>query len=132
MADDLTQETFLRAIRSIRQFEGRSTAMTWLLAIGRRVVADHYRRSVRNPILIDPETLMDSHEGYAGMEGLVEVATVLQDLSLERREALVLTQLLGLSYTEAATVCGVAVGTIRSRVARARSELAELLDPPTS
>jgi RNA polymerase sigma-70 factor (ECF subfamily) len=58
--------------------------------------------------------------------GAVTAASLLEPLDPERREAFVLTQLLGLSYAEAAEVAGVAVGTIRSRVSRARAELADL------
>jgi RNA polymerase sigma-70 factor (ECF subfamily) len=58
-----------------------------------------------------------------GFEDVVEVGTMIAELALDQREALLLTQVIGLSYAEAATVCGCPVGTIRSRVARARSEL---------
>lgn len=125
-ADDLTQETFLRAIGALPRFSGRSCARTWLLSIGRRVVADHirYQRSrPRTTSVPDAETRRTRSGRARGFEDVVEISTMIADLAVDQREALLLTQVLGLSYAEAASVCGCPVGTIRSRVARARSEL---------
>lgn len=129
-ADDLTQETFLRAIGAIERFSGRSSARTWLLAIARRVVADHIRHAQSRPRTApgaDPEQLLDRHRPTHGFEDVVEVTTMIADLTPDQREALLLTQLLGLSYADAAAICGCPIGTIRSRVARARDAL--LIDP---
>jgi RNA polymerase sigma-70 factor, ECF subfamily len=125
-ADDLTQETFLRAIGAIERFSGRSSARTWLLAIARRVVADHIRHAQSRPRTApgaDPEHVLNGHRHARGFEDLVEVTTMIATLNTEQREALLLTQLLGLPYADAAAVCGCPVGTIRSRVARARDAL---------
>jgi len=125
-ADDLTQETFLRALGAIERFSGRSSARTWLLAIARRVVADHVRRAQSRPRTAagaNPEHLPTGDRHARGFEDLVEVTAMIADLSTEQREALLLTQLLGLPYADAAAVCGCPVGTIRSRVARARDAL---------
>ncbi|WP_240316656.1 RNA polymerase sigma factor SigC [Mycobacterium persicum] len=125
-ADDLTQETFLRAIGSIHRFSARSSARTWLLSIARRVVADHIRYLRSRPRTAhgaDPESVLDHHGHARGFEELVEVTTMIAQLTADQREALLLTQLLGLSYADAAAVCGCPVGTIRSRVARARDAL---------
>jgi RNA polymerase sigma-70 factor (ECF subfamily) len=125
-ADDLTQETYLRAIGAIERFCGRSSARTWLLAIARRVVADHIRHAQSRPRTApgaDPEHLLNGKRNARGFEDLVEVTTMIATLTTEQREALLLTQLLGLPYADAAAVCGCPVGTIRSRVARARDAL---------
>ncbi|WP_245830468.1 RNA polymerase sigma factor SigC [Mycobacterium numidiamassiliense] len=125
-ADDLTQETFLRAIGAIQRFSGRSSARTWLLAIARRVVADHVRHIQSRPRTApgaNPEHVRTSDRHARGFEDLVEVTTMIANLTTEQREALLLTQLLGLPYADAAAVCGCPVGTIRSRVARARDAL---------
>ena len=125
-ADDLTQETFLRAIGAIERFSGRSSARTWLLAIARRVVADHIRHAQSRPRTATggyPEHLVSGDRHARGFEDLVEVTTMIAGLNAEQREALLLTQLLGLPYADAAAVCGCPVGTIRSRVARARDAL---------
>lgn len=126
VADDLTQETFLRAIGAIERFTARSSARTWLLAIGRRVVADHIRHKQSRPRIAhgtDPEPLLNRRRPRSGFEDLVEVTTMIAGLTTEQREALLLTQILGLPYADAAAVCGCPVGTIRSRVARARDAL---------
>lgn len=125
-ADDLTQETFLRAIGAIERFSGRSSARTWLLSIARRVVADHIRHLQSRPrtaVGADPEHVLRGDRHDRGFEDLVEVTTMIAGLNPEQREALLLTQLLGLPYADAAAVCGCPVGTIRSRVARARDAL---------
>lgn len=122
-ADDLTQDTYLRALRSLSSFEARSSARTWLLSIARRACADWVRRRVRRRRLL--ERVRPAPEAHPGDEGLVELGAMLAHMEAGRREAFVLTQLLGLSYAEAADVCGCPVGTIRSRVARAREELVE-------
>ncbi len=125
-ADDLTQETYLRAVKSLPRFSGRSTARTWLLSIARRVVVDHIRYETSRPRM----DLHGSSETIASITSLterhddnVELRMLIDALDEPRREALVLTQILGMSYVEAAAVCGCPVGTIRSRVARARDDL---------
>ena len=131
VADDLTQETFLRAIGSLPRFCGRSSARTWLLAIGRRVVADHIRYQQSRPRTArvgDAEGQPIRGRPARGFEDVVEVAALIADLALDQREALLLTQVFGFTYAEAASVCGCPVGTIRSRVARARSELLAAAD----
>ncbi|MEU5720689.1 sigma-70 family RNA polymerase sigma factor [Micromonospora sp. NPDC047738] len=123
-ADDLTQETYLRAFRALPAFEGRSTARTWLLGIARRACADHLRTVVRRRRLDERLAAHAATERpYPDPAGQLGATDLIRRLPAERRGAFVLTQLLGLSYAEAAAVEGVPVGTIRSRVARARSEL---------
>ena len=127
-ADDLAQETFLRAIGAIERFSGRSSARTWLLAIARRVVADHIRYAQSRPRTAhgaDPEQMLNRDRGF---EDLVELTSMIAGLTPEQREALLLTQLLDLSYADAAAVCHCPVGTIRSRVARARDALLAALE----
>jgi RNA polymerase sigma-70 factor (ECF subfamily) len=118
-ADDVTQDTYLRAIPALPAFRAEASARTWLLSIARRAAADAVRREQRRRRLLPrrAEVLPDP-------AGAVAVESLLAPLDPDRREAFVLTQVLGLSYAEAAEVAGVAVGTIRSRVSRARAELA--------
>ncbi len=131
VADDLTQDVYLRALRSLPNFEGRSSARTWLLSIARRTVVDHIRAKGARPAIAwsaDYQQASDTdraaeHSRSAGFEDVVELNVMLAGLAPERREALLLTQVLGLSYAEAAEVCGCPVGTVRSRVARAREDL---------
>ncbi|WP_405999883.1 sigma-70 family RNA polymerase sigma factor [Streptomyces sp. NBC_00829] len=131
-ADDLTQDTFLRALGSLHRFEGRSSARTWLLSIARRAVIDSLRRTAARPRLADTDDWQSAAEraqsrNVPGFDDGIALAELLTTLPDERREAFVLTQLLGLPYAEAALVSGCPVGTVRSRVARARSSLMGLL-----
>jgi RNA polymerase sigma-70 factor (ECF subfamily) len=130
-ADDLCQETFLRALRSLPGFAGRSSARTWLFSIARRVAVDHVRAAMTRPrttAVESWEVLADSADGPR-FEEESALRGLLDDLAPDRREAFVATQVLGLSYAEAAAVCDCPVGTIRSRVARAREDLAAAIDP---
>lgn len=131
-ADDLTQDVFLRALPALRRFEGRSSARTWLLSIARRTVVDSIRRSAARPRLSDRhdwQTAAEQAQPYdvPGFEDGIALAELLTAITSERREAFVLTQLLGLSYNEAAEAIGCPIGTVRSRVARARTSLIALL-----
>jgi RNA polymerase sigma-70 factor (ECF subfamily) len=124
-ADDLTQDTYLRAFRALPDFEGRSTARTWLLGIARRVCADHIRALTRLRRLDARLAAQPQPTHVPDQASLVAAGDLLRSLSDDRRSAFVLTQVLGLSYEEAADVEQVPVGTIRSRVARARAQLVE-------
>ncbi|GAA2751342.1 sigma-70 family RNA polymerase sigma factor [Kitasatospora cinereorecta] len=131
-ADDLTQDTYLRALRSLPRFEGRSSARTWLLSIARRTVADRFRFAAARPRLLDTDDWQSAVEGAqpCGLPGFdegVALADLLAALPAERRDAFVLTTLLGLPYEEAAEITGCPIGTVRSRVSRARSALIKLL-----
>jgi RNA polymerase sigma-70 factor (ECF subfamily) len=130
-AEDLTQETYLRAFAALGRFEGRSSVRTWLLSIARRVCADAVRSRRRRRLTLFPgdadlETLPGTDDGDRVAESSA-VADLLARLEPDRREAFALTQLVGLPYAEAAEVVGCPVGTIRSRVARARADLAAAL-----
>jgi len=123
-ADDLAQETFTRAVRALPRFAAASSARTWLWAIARHSCIDELRerdRRRRRDRSLRAMASVDRPAPDAGQEAVV--ADLLSRLEFERRNALVLTQILGLSYEEAAGVCGCPVGTIRSRVARARADL---------
>ncbi len=118
--DDLTQETYARAFASLHRFAGRSSARTWLISIARRVCADAVRSAVRvRAVPRERERLTSDPAETVALQALLDA------LDADRREAFVLTQLVGLSYAEAAEVCGCPVGTIRSRVARGRADLVE-------
>jgi RNA polymerase sigma-70 factor (ECF subfamily) len=123
--EDVVQDTFVRAYRSLPRFRGESSGRTWLLAIARRAAADATRGRIRQ------RRLRLRAEHSAGGRELADpgdehaLTDLVAGLEPERREAFVLTQLVGCPYLEAAEICGVPVGTIRSRVARAREQLLE-------
>ncbi|GGS15326.1 RNA polymerase sigma factor [Streptomyces aureoverticillatus] len=131
-ADDLAQDTFLRALGSLHRFEGRSSARTWLLSIARRTVVDSLRHAAARPRLSDRDDWQAAAEqaqprGLPGFDDGIALAELLDAIPAERREAFVLTQLLQQPYAEAAAAIGCPVGTVRSRVARARANLMEAL-----
>ncbi|MEU9164541.1 sigma-70 family RNA polymerase sigma factor [Streptomyces sp. NPDC048424] len=131
-ADDLTQDVFLRALAALPRFEGRSSARTWLLSIARRTVVDSLRHAAARPRLSDRydwQTAAEQTQPHdvPGFDEGVALAELLATIPSERREAFVLTQLLGLPYADAAEAIGCPIGTVRSRVARARTSLIELL-----
>lgn len=126
-ADDLTQETYLRALRGLSAFRGETAARVWLLSIARRTVVDHFRRQGRRPAV---GASLDTTPGaervgpvLADPAGAMALRGLIEQLDPDKRAAFVLTQVTGLSYAEAAEACDVPVGTIRSRVARAREDL---------
>jgi RNA polymerase sigma-70 factor, ECF subfamily len=131
-AEDLTQETFIRALRSMPGFSARNHARSWLLSIARRVAVDHVRAARCRPRIAAGQDwqraadMSDTGE-LPGVDDTVALHSAVRTLSRDRREAFVLTQVFGLAYTEAARACGCPVGTIRSRVARARQDLAHAL-----
>jgi RNA polymerase sigma-70 factor (ECF subfamily) len=118
--DDLVQETYLRALGAMPRFRGEAPVRLWLLSIARRVCADHVRRRQRRRRLDERLARLPPPAHAVGPD---VVDDLLAALAPERHEAFVLTQLVGLSYEEAAAVAGCPVGTIRSRVARARADL---------
>ena len=125
--EDLSQETYLRAMRGLMSFDGRSSARTWLFAIARHTAADHVRRATRRPrqVALDAwdETTRNRPGDGPHLDEAFLVRDVLRHLDPQRRDAFALTQILGLSYGEAAEICDCPVGTIRSRVSRAREDL---------
>ncbi len=134
-AEDLTQETYLRALRALPSFAGRSSARTWLLAIARRVAADQIRRRVTRPrttAVEDWDTVAagSSTHRRSGFDEGILLRQLVTELEPDRRDAFILTQMLGLDYAAAAEVCGCPIGTIRSRVARAREDLVRAMNTP--
>jgi len=114
-ADDLTQEVYVRAIPALARFRGDAPARIWLLSIARRTCADEIRRRTRRrrrlgvvrsieDELVEPSAAGDETE-------VVDLSLLVDGLGDDRRAAFTLTQVLGLSYDEAARVCGVPVGT---------------------
>jgi RNA polymerase sigma-70 factor (ECF subfamily) len=125
-ADDLTQETYLRAIGALNGFRGDAPVRTWLLTIARRVCAAEIGARLRDRQLAarlaaQPEAGLAGQAPEASSQAAVTM--LLAGLEPDRRAAFVLTQMIGCSYAEAAAICDCPVGTIRSRVARAREDL---------
>ena len=128
-ADDLVQDTLLRALANIDRFERGTNLNAWLFTILRNLFHSEYRkrrREVEDANGKYAENLKSLPEQPGHME-FAEFRKALGFLPPDQREALILIGASGFSYEEAAEICGCAVGTIKSRVNRARTRLANLL-----
>lgn len=129
-ADDLVQETMMKAWAAQASFEPGSNLKAWLYTILRNEFYSSYRKRKREVEDADgkiagsvgTQPAQHSHMDFSDMQA------ALLRLPSDQREALLLVTASDLSYEEAASVCGVAIGTIKSRVNRARARLAELLE----
>ena len=129
-ADDLVQETMLRAIANIDSFQPGTNMSAWLFTILRNHFRSEYRKR-RREVEDSDGHYADSLKSQPEQHGHIEFAEfrkALGFLPADQREALILVGASGFSYEEAANICGCAVGTIKSRVNRARTRLAEMLN----
>lgn len=129
VADDMVQDTVEKAWKSFDKFEAGSNMRAWLFTILRNTYYSSCRRTKREIADIDgahTEALAEkpAHDGRLQM---TDFRAAFAQLSDEQREALLLVGASGFSYEEAARMCGVAVGTMKSRTGRGRQKLAELM-----
>ena len=129
-ADDLVNDTVLKALSAESQFQPGTYLKAWLMTILRNHYINGLRRTRIEVETIGeiPEAALPSAPNQEHVVEVNEVANALQRMSVEHREILVLVSAAGLSYEEASEVCGCAVGTIKSRLNRARSELKRVLE----
>jgi RNA polymerase sigma-70 factor (ECF subfamily) len=128
-ADDLVQETLIRALANIDSFEPGTNMSAWLITILRNLYRSEYRKR-RREVEDATGSYQERLRSLPDQEGRVEMQqflAALGKLPRDQREALILIGALGFSHEEVANICGCAVGTIKSRVNRARRHLAELL-----
>jgi len=134
-AEDLTQDTLLEAHRKLGNFQGNSKFSTWVLGIALNIARNHRRRApqYRYTHVSDegaPETQDLRADPYRDLETgdfAKSLQEAMNELPNDVREALVLISLEGLGYQEAAGVIGVPVGTVKTRVFRARKMLREIM-----
>lgn len=128
-ADDLVQETLLRALASLHQFRPGTNMKAWLFRIERNVFYTNYRKRNRECTVLSKEAedipWVDAPQEWSVKARAMDAA--LSQLPHDQKEALMLVSGTGLSYEEAAEICGCALGTIKSRVSRARTRLLTLL-----
>jgi RNA polymerase sigma-70 factor (ECF subfamily) len=133
-ADDLVQETLVRALAHIDSFEPGTNLSAWLFTILRNLFRTTYRKRKRE--VEDSEgrfsANLKTRPEQSGRLEFKEFQQALAKIPADQREALILVGASGFSYEETAEICGCAVGTIKSRVNRARAKLAELLDIQSS
>jgi RNA polymerase sigma-70 factor (ECF subfamily) len=129
-ADDLVQETLLRAWTHFDSFQTGTNLNAWLFTILRNLFLSDYRKRKREVEDSDgsySECLSSMPEQIGSIQ-FGEFRTALAQLPPDQREALILVGADGLSYEETAQICGCAVGTVKSRVNRARTRLAKILE----
>ncbi|MBB3992452.1 RNA polymerase sigma-70 factor (ECF subfamily) [Sulfitobacter undariae] len=129
IADDMVQDTLVKAWTNIDKFQVGTNMRAWLFTILRNTYYSSRRKAKREVADVDgvfTESLAEkpAHDGHLQMN---DFRVALGKLKVEQREALLLIGASGFSYEEAAEMCGVAVGTIKSRTNRARAQLAELM-----
>ncbi len=129
-ADDLVQDTLMRAWANIDRFERGTNLEAWLFTILRNLFHSEYRSRRREVEDADGSyaARLRTHPDQQARLDYEDFRTALTKLPPDQREALLLVGAQGLSYEEAAEVCNVPLGTVKSRVNRARSRLAALLD----
>ena len=126
LADDLVQDTLVRALRSEHLFVGEEVR-SWLYTIMTNLNRNRRRSLARRPTLfsLDDNDVAGSSGSYSGMR---DIERALASLGEDQRATLLLVTLEGLSYRETAEVQGVAIGTVMSRLARARAHVRAFLD----
>ena len=130
-AEDTVQEVWIKVYRSLDEFDGRSRFSTWLYRVTRNTCLDLVRAGRRRPIPVDPVDTVAAPGNLADEVALTtSVEQAMRALSPEDRDAFSAVALFGLSYAEVAETLGVPVGTVKSRVFRARRSLAHQLGYP--
>jgi RNA polymerase sigma-70 factor, ECF subfamily len=128
-ADDLVQETIVRGLSNLDKFEAGTNLQAWLFTILRNqfyTLKRRKRREVADPDGMMAGSLSTLPEQHGSLD-LRDLAMALAQLPPEQREVLLLAGAEGLKYEEIAQICGAKIGTIKSRMNRARARLAELL-----
>jgi len=128
-AEDATQMALISIVRAIPSFDGRSKFSTWIYRIATNAALDEVRRIKRRPLPTDKESVYDSPAGdqTQAVDAQMDVSAALAQLPEEYRTTIVLRHIADLDYEEIAAIQGVPVGTVRSRLARGRAQLAEIL-----
>ncbi|WP_342076317.1 sigma-70 family RNA polymerase sigma factor [Yoonia sp. SS1-5] len=129
LADDLVQDALVKAWRKFHQFQAGTNLRAWLFTILRNTFYSEIRKNKNDfgENGQDLDELASIMHGQDAQIALIDFEKALGLLPTEQREALILVAAIGMSYDEAAETCGVAMGTIKSRINRGRKRLAELL-----
>lgn len=126
-ADDLAQDALIKMIGSLHRVTAEHNVRAWTLGIARHTCLDEIRRRQRR------RKLQKDYEGtrpvlVSAEDSSLDLRELIAHIDIGRRDAFVLTQLVGLSYEEVAEMCECPIGTVRSRVARARLDLQTLMN----
>lgn len=126
--DDVVQETLVRVHRSINSFIGESRAISWIISIARRVCLDHFRQFQRHRRIQDQiEVQIQPMSHFSNADSLLELSDLIQRLPESLRETFMLVKVSELGYEEVAGILGTPIGTVQSRVLRARLLLSQMI-----
>lgn len=134
-ADDLLQSTLLRALEKSDYFETGTDLFKWSSKIMYNIFVTEYRRKVKFETQYDPESHIENRSVEADQQVKLEVkvlAKAMEQMSPEHREILVLVCVKGLQYQEVADMLSIPVGTVRSRLSRARNQLIAMMEGPAN
>ncbi len=140
-ADDLVQETYLKAYRFIDKYDEGTNAKAWLFKILKNAYINEYRKRVKQPTKVDYEEIVAYHDtdddrisGYSDLREEIflhmmgdEVTSAINSLPIDFRTVILLCDIEGFTYEEIASIIDVPIGTVRSRLFRARNLLKEKL-----
>jgi len=127
-AEDVTQEAFLRAYRGLGSYKGQAKFTSWLLRIVRNCAVDAYRKTRRETLAPADEQRPAGRPGPSpGVEERARINDAIRRLPMPLREPFVVIEVLGFSYQEASVILGLRVGTVKSRMHRARAALIDTL-----
>lgn len=140
-ADDLVQETYLKAYRFIDKYEKGTNAKAWLFKILKNAYINEYRKKVKQPMKVDFEDIVTYHDtdddhltGYSDLRQEIfehmmgdEVTSAINSLPIDFRTVILLCDIEGFTYEEIASIIDVPIGTVRSRLFRARNLLKDKL-----
>ena len=134
-ADDLLQSTLLRALEKNDYFETGTDLFKWSSKIMYNIFVTEYRRKVKFETQYDPESHIENRSVEPDQQVKLEVkvlAKAMEQMSSEHREILVLVCVKGMQYQEVADMLSIPVGTVRSRLSRARNQLIAMMEGPVS
>ena len=128
-AEDATQNALISIVKALPSFDGRSQFSTWIYRIATNAALDEVRRIGRRPRPTDNDAVYDSPQSdrTEAVAAQLDVVAALAEIAEEYRTTLVLRHVADLEYEEIAAIQGIAIGTVRSRLARGRAHLVEIL-----
>ena len=128
-AEDATQNALISIVKALPSFDGRSQFSTWIYRIATNAALDEVRRIGRRPRPTDNDAVYDSPQSdrTEAVAAQLDVVAALAEIAEEYRTTLVLRHVADLEYEEIAAIQGIAIGTVRSRLARGRAQLVEIL-----
>ena len=128
-AEDATQMALISIVRALPTFDRRSKFSTWVYRIATNAALDEIRRTQRRALPTDNDALFDGNPGdeTRAVDAQIDVTQALAQLSEEFRTAVVLRHVVDMEYEEIAIALEIPIGTVRSRIARGRAQLAEIL-----